>query len=453
MQKLRYSVYAKPLIVLLDLVFMLFIFGYFYIGFYDFDYHSANGDRFSVLAVLFCAYWILLSARTAIYHVPRTLTYTRYLERLILHIAAFTIGIILLVKISKTDFLEHQRGLFAGIFLLGILFIKSLIFFFLKYIRAKGYNVRNVMFLADNDSSALLRQRLQRRKDYGFKIFDYPYSDLDIHQLENFWKKNGIYNLFMPVDNPYTEAARKQIMEVAERNKVRISLVPSVFNDNFYKYELDYFEAQPVLLPSVFPLEYSGNYLLKRFFDVFFSLGFFLLIGFWLFPVVAILIKMDSQGPVFFLQKRYGYQDRIFTCIKFRTMRLNAFSNTKVTEAEDRRITSVGRILRKYNIDECPQFANVLLGQMSVVGPRPHMLLVDDYYKPKLQKYTVRSRIKPGITGLAQINGLRGDQGNRLEEMQKRVLADAFYVKNWSLSLDIVIIVKTFLLSITGNNK
>ena len=453
MQKLRYSVYAKPLIVLLDLVFMLFIFGYSYLDFYDFDFHTVNAERFSLLVLLFSAYWVLLSARTAIYHIPRTLTYTRYSERLIFHIAAFTIGIILLVKINKTDFLVHQRGLFAGIFLLGFLFIKSLIFLFLKYIRAKGFNIRNVMFLADNESSALLKQRLRRRRDYGFQIFDFPYSGLDVNQLENFWQENGIYNLFMPVDHPYDAATQKKIVDAAERNKIRISLVPSVFNDNFYKYDLDYFETQPILLPSVFPLDYSGNYLLKRLFDIVFSLGFLLFIGVWLFPLVTIIIKLDSKGPAFFIQKRYGCQDGVFSCLKFRTMMLNNYSDTKVTDVNDQRITSVGGILRRYNIDECPQFINVLLGQMSVVGPRPHMLLVDDYYKAKLQKYTLRSRIKPGITGLAQVNGLRGDEGNRLDEMQKRVLADAFYVKNWNLSMDIVIIIKTFILSIMGNNK
>ena len=119
----------------------------------------------------------------------------------------------------------------------------------------------------------------------------------------------------------------------------------------------------------------------------------------------------------------------------------------------DSRITSIGKFLRKTSLDEMPQFLNVLKGEMSVVGPRPHMLLVDDFYKLKIGRYSVRSLVKPGVTGLAQVNGLRGDIGNMDIEMQKRILADAFYVKNWTLSLDLVIIVKTVFLVIAGDKK
>ena len=124
----------------------------------------------------------------------------------------------------------------------------------------------------------------------------------------------------------------------------------------------------------------------------------------------------------------------------------NKDCTTKTTTENDKRITKIGRFLRKTSLDEMPQFLNVLIGEMSVVGPRPHMLLVDDFYKLKIGRYSVRSLVKPGITGLAQVNGLRGDTGDRDIQMQKRILADAFYVKNWSLSLDLIIILKTVFL-------
>ena len=166
-----------------------------------------------------------------------------------------------------------------------------------------------------------------------------------------------------------------------------------------------------------------------------------------------ILIKLDSKGAVFFRQKRYGYHDEVFECIKFRTMVDNPFSSTKTTEINDHRVTSIGRFLRRTSLDEFPQFFNVLMGTMSVIGPRPHMLAVDDYYKPKIGRYAIRSMIKPGITGLAQVSGFRGSMGDADAEMKKRILADAFYVKNWSLSLDIVIILKTFFILIIGDKK
>ena len=125
----------------------------------------------------------------------------------------------------------------------------------------------------------------------------------------------------------------------------------------------------------------------------------------------------------------------------------------ETTKENDKRITRIGKILRKMSLDEMPQFINVLKGEMSVVGPRPHMLLVDDFYKLKIGRYSVRSLVKPGITGLAQVNGLRGDVGNMDLNMQKRILADAFYVKNWSLSLDFIIILKTIFLVIVGDKN
>lgn len=134
-------------------------------------------------------------------------------------------------------------------------------------------------------------------------------------------------------------------------------------------------------------------------------------------------------------------------------MYVNGDSATKTTAKNDRRITKIGKILRKTSLDEMPQFFNVLLGDMSVVGPRPHMILVDNLYKPKIRRYALRSLVKPGITGLAQVNGLRGDKGNMDLEMKRRVLADSFYVKNWSFMLDLVIIFKTLVLLVEGDKN
>lgn len=134
-------------------------------------------------------------------------------------------------------------------------------------------------------------------------------------------------------------------------------------------------------------------------------------------------------------------------------MVVNEDSYTKTTEKNDKRITKIGKFLRKTSLDEMPQFLNVLKGEMSVVGPRPHMIAVDDHYKPKIGRYSLRSLVNPGITGLAQVNGLRGDSGDGEVEMNKRILADAFYVRNWSFVLDLVIIFKTVLLVIKGDEN
>lgn len=134
-------------------------------------------------------------------------------------------------------------------------------------------------------------------------------------------------------------------------------------------------------------------------------------------------------------------------------MKENQFSTSKITELNDARITPFGRFLRKTSLDELPQLFNVLKGEMSIVGPRPHMLVIDDFYKSRIVRYSIRSKVKPGITGLAQVSGLRGDDNNAALRMKKRILADAFYVKNWSLSLDLVIILKTAFLMLAGDKN
>lgn len=185
----------------------------------------------------------------------------------------------------------------------------------------------------------------------------------------------------------------------------------------------------------------------KRILDFTISLIVFLFVLSWLFPIIAILIKLSSRGPVFYFQPRVGLDDQVFNCFKFRTMHLSGLSNHFTpTSKKDPRITKVGAILRKLNIDEFPQFLNVLLGDMSIVGPRPHAVKFQEEYSRFIPSIYKRQYVKPGITGLAQINGYRGDhvdvEVNRVR-MMRRVANDILYIKHWSFLLDIKIIVKT----------
>ena len=155
-----------------------------------------------------------------------------------------------------------------------------------------------------------------------------------------------------------------------------------------------------------------------------------------------VLIKLDSPGPIFFKQKRSGRDNQVFTCIKFRTMKVNSKANEKQATREDKRITKLGAFLRKSNIDEMPQFFNVFVGNMSVVGPRPHMLKQTELYSELINNYLVRHFAKPGITGWAQVNGFRGET-KELSDMKDRVDYDIWYIENWSFLLDIKIIYQT----------
>lgn len=455
MQRIRYSRYFKTTFILIDILVIAAVFVYIFLRNHDNLFSEDTTEQNILSIILLILYWVLLSSRTKLYSIARNITYTIYLERLVKHIFIFIFGVILVAKVSNNDFLKQDRFLIAISLFCLLFIIKSTLFFTLKYIRTLGLNFRNIMFLSDDASSEILKNILIERKDYGFKIYDYPLEDrFNFEKLVAFWKDNGIHTLYISTEfNSYKKEQESEIYKLAEMNKVRISLIPSIVKNNFFQYDLGYIETQPILIRSKFPLDYLTNIVLKRIFDLVFSVLILVLVCSWLFPIVALLIKLDGKGPVFFLQKRYGFHDEVFNCMKFRTMHINDDCTLKTTAENDKRITKIGKFLRKTSLDEMPQFINVLKGEMSVVGPRPHMLLVDDFYKLKIGRYSIRSLVRPGITGLAQVNGLRGDTGNMDLEMQKRILADAFYVKNWTISLDSIIILKTIFLVIGGDKN
>jgi putative colanic acid biosynthesis UDP-glucose lipid carrier transferase len=191
------------------------------------------------------------------------------------------------------------------------------------------------------------------------------------------------------------------------------------------------------------PLEIPLYRIIKKVFDFCFSLFVIVFVFSWLFPIVMILIKVNSRGPVFFVQERSGRDNNSFPCFKFRTMYVNKDADTVQATQNDARITKVGAFLRRTSMDELPQFFNVLLGNMSVVGPRPHMLSHTEQYSELINNFLVRHYAKPGITGWAQVNGFRGET-KELADMEGRVEHDIWYIENWSLLLDIKIIWNTF---------
>ena len=379
MQKIRYSRYFKITFILLDVLVITGVFLFFFIRNNEARYDQDIWEQNLLSIILLTLFWILLSGRTKLYSVARNLTYTIYLERLVTHIFIFIFGVILLAKVSNNDFLKQDRFLIAINLFFLLLLIKSIVFFTLKYLRTLGINYRNIMFLTSDSSSEILKNILTERKDYGFRIFEYPEDDcIDLCKMVNFWKEKAIHTMYLS-STGFEKNDEQEIYRLAEMHKVRVSLIPSIVKNNFFQYDLGYIEMQPVLERSKFPLDFLTNILLKRTFDIIFSFTILIFVCSWLFPILAILIKRDSKGPVFFLQKRYGFHDEVFHCIKFRTMYMDAD-----LLPTDKRVTRIGKFLRKTSLDEMPQFINVLKGEMSVVGPRPHMLLVDDFYKLKI---------------------------------------------------------------------
>ncbi|WP_298489274.1 exopolysaccharide biosynthesis polyprenyl glycosylphosphotransferase [uncultured Maribacter sp.] len=260
------------------------------------------------------------------------------------------------------------------------------------------------------------------------------------------------------VDEVYCIASRlskkeiQELMRIADNSLKKIKIVPDNKELFTRAMSIELYGSVPVLNLRASPLELEYANIVKRTFDIIFSSFAIVFVLSWLTLLIWILMKFDSKGPVFFSQKRHGVNKKTFNCYKFRSMTKSKESDTLMATKNDMRITKLGRILRKTSIDELPQFFNVLKGDMSVVGPRPHMHLHTEQYETSVDKYLVRHFLKPGITGLAQIKGYRGEIINK-SDIVNRVRYDIFYMEKWSISLDIKIIFNTVTNAIRGEER
>ena len=243
-----------------------------------------------------------------------------------------------------------------------------------------------------------------------------------------------------------------ELAHKAEMNFIRFKFVPDfrMFIDRTV--HIDFARNIPILSLRTEPLENLDSQIKKRWFDIFFSVIIIFFLLSWLIPLLAILIKVDSKGPVFFTQLRSGKNNKAFLCYKFRSLRVNNDANKRQVSKDDDRFTTVGKFLRKTNLDEFPQFINVLRGEMSVVGPRPHMLKHTEEYSQILNHYMIRHFVKPGVTGWAQINGHRGEIKTN-KDLRNRIEHDIWYMENWSMWLDLRIILLTIYNTIKGDEN
>ena len=242
------------------------------------------------------------------------------------------------------------------------------------------------------------------------------------------------------------------LIQELDKMTIRVRIIPDFFNFYTKPQNLSFIGDIPLLSLRREPLESLFNRMFKRGFDMIFS--FLVIIGVisWIFPILAILIKLESKGPVFFKQRRSGRDNKPFWCYKFRSMYTNKDSDILKASRSDIRITRIGTFIRKTSIDELPQFFNVLLGNMSIVGPRPHMLSQTINYSTLVDKYMIRHFVKPGITGWAQVNGYRGEI-TKFEDLEKRVEHDIWYLENWSFLLDVQVILLTVYYVIVGQKN
>lgn len=337
-----------------------------------------------------------------------------------------------------------------------IAFDKFFIYFFLRKFRTFfGGNFRKVIIVGTGKKANQLADFFNENLDYGYKlerVFEFKKEkELEFEQCFSFVSSNNIDEIYCSLTS-FNNTDIDKFVDFTDNNLKVLKFLPDnkdVLSRNLI---LDYYGYIPIISLRNTPLDKHANKLLKRVFDIVFSSLIILLIMSWVIPILAILIKLESKGPVFFKQKRNGLNYEEFSCFKFRSMRLNDIADLEQVSKNDPRITKIGKFMRKTSIDELPQFFNAFIGTMSVVGPRPHMVSHTEMYAKSVDKFMVRHFIKPGITGLAQTNGFRGEVENE-HDIINRVKYDIFYLENWSLLLDIKIIVLTIYNAAKGDKK
>jgi putative colanic acid biosynthesis UDP-glucose lipid carrier transferase len=334
---------------------------------------------------------------------------------------------------------------FGMLVLMGIFRVSIQII--LKRYRARGNNYRNAVIVGKGGTSPRLADVFRIRKDFGINFLGYFDDEADCNQtrgsISKFFEDANSLDLDLIYIHEHLEPSLvKKVIDFADENYIKVKMIPGGSlqlekNLSFSRYG-DFF----VINVNEIPLDNVFNGIAKRAFDLVFASLVTIFILSWMIPLIGILIKLESKGSVFFIQKRNGINNKEFNCLKFRSMTPNDYADVKQAIKNDPRVTKTGAFLRAYSLDEMPQFLNVLLGDMSIVGPRPHTIPMNQTFKTKIERYNSRHKIRPGITGLAQVRGFRGEIENP-HQIRSRVRLDSFYINNWTFLLDMRIMVKT----------
>lgn len=396
-------------------------------------------------------FWFFIAYNTNFYVIDRYTHYTKLIRLLISQFFVFGLAYLSYFALFKEgEVISNQFLTYLLIFLL-ISFFKFLIFFLEKKFRNQNKDFKNVVLFGDINSAEKLESLFKDKSDFGYEFYGFfsrkEYESKKylgpIKEGFNFVLENKIEEIYCDPAH-FSDRYLIKIRQFSEKFDIELKFLPeskAIYSKDF---TLDYIGTVPVLKPKPLPFEKIETHIVKRIFDIIFSLAVCIFILSWLIPILWIIVKSDSKGPLFFKQKRDGLGGKQFYCYKLRSMVVNDDADKISATKNDPRITKVGAFLRKSSIDELPQFFNVLFGNMSVVGPRPHIIVQNEKYASEIDNYLLRNSVKPGITGLAQISGFRGEVTKK-SDIKNRVRLDVFYIENWSFFLDVKIVVKTFL--------
>ncbi len=451
----RYLHHLRVSLITLDL---FLIDAVFIPGWYFFQLHSLilHSVAYIYLCIFLNASWLVSAWFGNIYHSKNIVSFEQF-TRCSMYAFLYFVGFVSIylyifrqIEISRFFYLMFIIGL-AG----GLLFNRFMHLAFLQYIKHKDKVTNKVIIIGYNNLSKKIAGYLSADGADGVpkEILGYceEYSNIkelshypilgDIKSTVDTCKRLGateIYSTIAPEQQPLIY----ELMQNADRNCIRFKIIPDISLYVKKQVHIDFLNEIPVISMRADPLEDLGNRIKKRAADLLVSSFFILFFLSWMIPIIGLLIWLENRGPIFFKQARSGKGNESFNCLKFRSMRNNSAANERQATRYDDRITRVGKFLRRTSLDEFPQFLNVFMGNMSVVGPRPHMLKHTAEYSRLIGHYMVRQFLKPGITGWAQVNGYRGET-HAIEQMQKRVEYDLWYLENWTPWLDLKIVFLT----------
>ncbi len=378
------------------------------------------------------------------------------LARVIIIEILFTIFFLFFIK---EDLFTRNFVLFFSLILTGTIFIKEYILWgTLNNQRLKGKYLRNLLIIDKNEVSEQFRNEIEGSPEFGFRFVGFfekgsiEKSAL-FKQLEDLIEEKDVKDVIYAGSLDDIEYLNN-IRQVCDKTAVKLTLLPKIKQFSDSNIEINFLGNFPVLSFRNNRLELFQWRIVKRIFDLIFALLALVFILWWIYLIIGLIIKLTSKGKIFFNQERIGKDGNLFLCYKFRTMREIHSENQKPVD-DSERITAIGSFLRKYSLDELPQFLNVIKGDMSIVGPRPHAISFNELYSDMVEEIKLRHRVKPGITGWAQVHGLRGDvfdfEENRVRT-RKRINFDNWYIENWSIKLDVQIIIETIWQIVSGRN-
>lgn len=411
----------------------------------------------AILLICLNTSWIALAVVFNPYKFPRVSRFAKILR------GHFVFFFIHFLTVAGTLFLLNREvtgsshlWLTFAISVVLLLVWRIVYFYFNKVFVNKTLNFKNVVIVGFGDLSWEMRKFFRLHPEFGYRFlgyFDEKLTNREVKplgEIYSFCKEKEVQEIYCCI--PYTSNDQiRSLVDFGVDNLIKVKLITDYRGFFSRGVSLETYDNIPVLNVAAVPLDERNNQIIKRAFDVIFASAVLVFVFSWLFPIIALAIKLSSPGPIFFRQVRAGKGNSPFKCLKFRTMIVNDPEFQQAVK-NDPRVTSIGRFLRKTSLDELPQFINVLTGDMSIIGPRPHPLKLNEEFSPRIEKFMARHYIKPGITGLAQAKGYRGETKTD-HSMRGRVKLDRFYIENWSFILDLKIVIATVIALIKDDQQ